>query len=249
MTRIRTDSVRGTLTDNPLLVGATTMNSAGLANLAAVSSAEALIILDPLRSAGAPEIVRVTAHTAAATSATITRGQFGTTARQHASGTLWVHGPIASNATTFVTAADSQGDFVPPNAWESWTPTFQNVTTTSGTITAAFARIGRTIHFRLKFVLGASSAVGTTPGFTLPVPAAAAYVDTVDVILSTVHYTDTGVAGYKGFLRKSSGDNVIFIAENSAGTYAAEAGLTATIPFTWGSGDSFAATGTYEAAS
>ena len=40
------------------------MNSAGLANLGAVSSAHALVILDPLRTAGAPEMVIVTAHTA-----------------------------------------------------------------------------------------------------------------------------------------------------------------------------------------
>ncbi|HKZ19275.1 MAG TPA: hypothetical protein VJQ57_04125, partial [Acidimicrobiia bacterium] len=88
--RIRTDNVFGTTTDNPLTAGATTMNSAGLANLAAVSSAHAIIVLDPLRADGAPEIVVVTAHTGSATSATITRGAYGTSAREHASGTLWV---------------------------------------------------------------------------------------------------------------------------------------------------------------
>lgn len=96
MARIRSNNVFGTTTDNPLTAGATTMNSAGLANLAAVTGSNtAIITLDPGRVAGAPEIVIVTAHTGSATSATITRGAFGTTARQHASGTAWEHAPIA----------------------------------------------------------------------------------------------------------------------------------------------------------
>lgn len=88
--RIRDNNVFGTTTDNPLTNVATTLNSAGLANLSAVASNHAVLVLDPLRVAGAPEIVIVTAHTGAATSATITRGAYGTSARQHASGTLWV---------------------------------------------------------------------------------------------------------------------------------------------------------------
>lgn len=108
--RIRTDNVFGTTTDNPLTNGATTINSAGLANLAAVSSAHAILVLDPLRSAGAPEMVVVTAHTSSATSATITRGAYGTAARQHASGTLWLHAPTIEDAIRIVTAATRPSD-------------------------------------------------------------------------------------------------------------------------------------------
>ncbi|HKY76004.1 MAG TPA: hypothetical protein VJS45_07685 [Acidimicrobiia bacterium] len=103
--RIRTDNVFGTTTDNPLTAAATTMNSAGLANLAAVSSAHAVIVLDPLRAAGAPEIVVVTAHTGSATSATITRGAYGTSAREHAAGTLWVHAPTRADFVQILTAS------------------------------------------------------------------------------------------------------------------------------------------------
>jgi len=48
------------------------------------------MVLDPAAVNGAPEIVSITAHTAAATSATITRAQQSTTARAHPSGTSWV---------------------------------------------------------------------------------------------------------------------------------------------------------------
>lgn len=94
MGRIQTAFVSGTISDNPLTVGATTLNSAGLSSLAAVVAPNiAAIVLDPAGIAGAPEIVWVTAHTAAATSATIVRAKEGTAARQHAVGIPWVHGP------------------------------------------------------------------------------------------------------------------------------------------------------------
>lgn len=108
--RIRTDNVFGTVTDNPLTNSATTLNSAGLANLAAVSSAHAIIVLDPLRAAGAPEAVIVTAHTGSATSATITRGAYGTSARQHAQGTLWVHASTIEDFIRIVTSSTRPSD-------------------------------------------------------------------------------------------------------------------------------------------
>lgn len=88
----------GTTTDNPLLIGATTINGAALASLPAVSSPDiAVLILDADGSAGAPEIVYVTAHTGSATSATISRAAESSTARQHASGTDWVFAPTSKD--------------------------------------------------------------------------------------------------------------------------------------------------------
>lgn len=175
MTRVRTDNVFGTITDNPLTNVATTMNSAGLANLAVVSSAEAIIILDPNRVAGAPEIVVVTAHTGSATSATIVRGQFGTAARQHAQGTEWAHGPIASNASAFTTAADDQGDYVPMNAWETYTPTLTQSGAVTKTVTyARFVRIGRTIIVTVRLAVTGTGSASNAVVVGLPVTAAAA---------------------------------------------------------------------------
>lgn len=94
MSRSRTAFLSGTITDNPLTNVATTINSAALASLPAIASPDiAVLVLDPTGSAGAPEVVYVTAHTGSATSATISRGKEGSSARQHASGIAWVHGP------------------------------------------------------------------------------------------------------------------------------------------------------------
>lgn len=98
MARLRSNNVFGTTTNAPLLIGGTTLNAAGLANLVAVAGADrAAITLDPNRVNGAPEIVWVSAHTGAATSATILRAQEGTSAREHPVGTFWVHAATAKD--------------------------------------------------------------------------------------------------------------------------------------------------------
>lgn len=91
--RLRSLAIGGWIEDNPLTNVATTLTSAALAALPAVGSTEhAVIVLDPDGKFGAPEIAYVTAHTAAAVSATLVRGQEGTTARQHDRDVPWIHG-------------------------------------------------------------------------------------------------------------------------------------------------------------
>lgn len=103
--RIRGNNSFGVTTDAPLTAGAVTFNSAGLATLPVVSSAHAVVVLDPKRVFGEPEIVVVTSHTALATVATITRGQYGTVARSHPVGTVWGHVPIDEDYIEVLTSA------------------------------------------------------------------------------------------------------------------------------------------------
>lgn len=92
--RVRQNFLGGLIEDNPLTSGATTLTSAALAAMVAIGSASHMpIVLDPDGVGGEPEIVWVTAHTAAATTATILRGQEGTTARAHNRDVPWSHGP------------------------------------------------------------------------------------------------------------------------------------------------------------
>jgi hypothetical protein len=92
--RLRALAVGGLVEDNPLSNVATTLTSAGLAALPAVGATEHMaLVLDPDGKFGAPEVVWVTAHTAAATTATISRGAESTTARQHDRDVPWIHGP------------------------------------------------------------------------------------------------------------------------------------------------------------
>lgn len=93
--RVRANFIAGLIEDNPLTAAATTLTSADLASLPAIGATEhAVIVLDP---DGTPEIVYVTAHTAAATTATILRAQEGTVAVEHLRDTPWIHGPVTSD--------------------------------------------------------------------------------------------------------------------------------------------------------
>lgn len=91
--RVRANGIGGKVEDNPLTAAATTLTSAGLAAVPVIGTTQHLaLVLDPDGIDGAPEIVWITAHTAAATTATILRAQEGTTARQHLRDTDWIHG-------------------------------------------------------------------------------------------------------------------------------------------------------------
>lgn len=108
--RVRDNNVFGTTDDNPLVVGSTTMNSTGLVNLSVIATKHATLTLDPLRQFGNPEIVLVTVHTAGSSIVTITRGAYGTMAREHPQGTLWVHAPLDEDFIEIVTSSTRPSD-------------------------------------------------------------------------------------------------------------------------------------------
>lgn len=94
--RVRQNFQGGSIENDPLLIGGTTLTSAALATVAVIDSTKHMAItLDPEGLGGVPEIAYITAHTSAATTATILRAQEGTTAREHAADVPWSHSPSA----------------------------------------------------------------------------------------------------------------------------------------------------------
>lgn len=90
--------VGGLVEDNPLASGATTLTSAGLAALPAVTSADHyLIVFDPDGTTGAPFAKRATLHTAGATTATIEAAAVIGTARSIDRDTPWAHTVVADD--------------------------------------------------------------------------------------------------------------------------------------------------------
>ena len=112
-TRQRKDGVFGSLSAL-LTAGGNTMSSVNLADLDTVTiNQHAIITLDPGRQVGDPEIVMVTAHTPASTTATIQRGMYGTVAREHPAGTVWVHAAVAEDYNEILTSSTR-----PPDPYE-----------------------------------------------------------------------------------------------------------------------------------
>jgi hypothetical protein len=184
MARLRTPFVSGQITDNPLAIGATTINGAGLAGLPAVASPNTMaLILDPTGVGGTPEVVYVTAHTAVATSATIQRAREGTVARAHNLNTIFIHAPtvndfgytkgadLASAAT--LTLPDTSSDYF--------------IVTGTTTITAISAREGGR-----RVVLKFSGACPITNGASLILAGAASITTVANQVLEFIS-EDSGV--------------------------------------------------------
>jgi microcystin-dependent protein len=120
MKALHVNFVSGTTTDNPLSDDATTFNSAGLANLPTITADDppVWIVFNPGAVGDPPEIGLVTVHGAAATSATVTRGQQDTAGTEWASGTVWSVALTADDLEDIYERAAVAGD-VKSGVWSA----------------------------------------------------------------------------------------------------------------------------------
>lgn len=131
--------------------------------------------------------------------------------------------------------------------WTTWVPTLTNLS--GGTVTyAKYQQIGKTVHFRFKYVLAGAGVSGLI-GLTLPTAVASGYgTDDGEIIENTVHFRDTGTALYKGGATFGSATRIDLSALDSGAARLAFAATSATVPHTWAATDVIIVAGTYEAA-
>lgn len=93
MPRLTRNGLFGTTTNDPLGAADTVLSGTRISELPYIASGvdTMVLTLDPGRSGGNIEIVNVTEHLTSVGTCQIARGYMGTSARQHASGTSWVH--------------------------------------------------------------------------------------------------------------------------------------------------------------
>lgn len=175
MTRSRTNFISGTLSANlGGTVGDTTLQSAGLVSLPVISLPDyAVIVLDPLASAGNPEIIYVTAHTVAATSATIQRQRESTTVRAHTINVRWVHAATVadwSHADLSGLTADDHTQYLRTDGTRASTgaQTFraQVTITLPNALVTGFIKAPVALTLRLRSSLGANRVTVSTLGVT-----------------------------------------------------------------------------------
>ena len=126
------------------------------------------------------------------------------------------------------------------SGWTTFTPTVSTgLTVGNGVWSAAYMQIGKTVHLRIRFTLGTTSAVTAPLALNLP--------------KSGVNYGYgagffvTGGTNYPAIIVTGAVTLSIY-AQNAAGTYLTRASTSATVPGTWASTDSFTLSVTYEAA-
>lgn len=135
-------------------------------------------------------------------------------------------------------------------AYQSWTPTWTNLTVGNGTVVAHYIQTGKTITFWLTFTLGSTSAVGSNPIFSLPVSASASYPAPAFSALQIGEglLLRNGVNDYQAWCSLASLTTSAIATFNVSSTYPFTAAVNATTPGTWAATDIFALKGTYEAA-
>jgi hypothetical protein len=144
------------------------------------------------------------------------------------------HAPTADEVDTILDQIEG--------LWVAWTPTLTNLTQGNGAVLARYVQAGSTVHYRFRFTLGSTSAVGTGPEFTLPV-APGDYAGPTP--LGSAVYTDAGTTNRWGYAQLNSGSTVDLIGFSTTGT---SVGLTATVPHVWAVNDVIAVVGSYEPA-
>ena len=127
--------------------------------------------------------------------------------------------------------------------WQAWTPSYTNQTIGNGTVVARYVQIGDTIHAEFSFILGSTSSVGSNPLISMPTAFATGHWP-----VGTAYFLDSGTASYQGAVEVNGIDDFFPRVATASGSYTQNAGLTASVPFTWTTSDRIAFSMTYEAA-
>lgn len=192
------------------------------------------------------ELLKVTATSSAVNELTLANAATGNNPVLSATGGDTNIGiTLTPKGTGVVTVSDTTGL---GGAWASWTPTWTNLTVGNGAVVASYTQIGKTVRATISFLLGTTSAVGTSPTINLPVTPkststyARAYFGQGEAL-------DAGTAVYPLVIESAPGSSTGEIkAIGASGTYANTLNISATIPMTWGNLDGFILRLEYEAA-
>lgn len=124
--------------------------------------------------------------------------------------------------------------------WQSWTPTWANLTIGNSVVDGKYTIIGKTVFWRLVVDLGTTSSVGSAPTFTLPVTSVT--VPSVDQEIGSGSY-NSGAGAKNGWVRWAStttGALRVWDANNDQGN------VSATNPITFDGNSLILMQGCYE---
>jgi hypothetical protein len=131
---------------------------------------------------------------------------------------------------------------LPIGAWTTWSPVLGGGWLNgNGVWTATYAQIGKTVVVRGSFTVGSTTTKGTDMRVTLPVTAASS-------ALAWNCYSSVAGSQAALIIRLESTTSLRVVAQVASATYVTVTQITATVPATWGTGDTIAFQITYEAA-
>lgn len=153
--------------------------------------------------------------------------------------------PTAAIADSAVTPAKLLTGTGSSWVWQAYSPTSVGITLGSGTLAGAYIQIGKTVFYHIRLVMGAGSAITSSPTFTLPVTASSFFPTANSGPFGVAEFLDSATANYTGYARRNS---TTVIGVLVLGTNGVNTAVSSTVPFTFGSADEILVQGYYEAA-
>jgi hypothetical protein len=132
-------------------------------------------------------------------------------------------------------------------AWQSWAPTLSGGWLNGNGVwtTAKYCQIGKTVLVKGQFTIGTTTTKGTNLIVSLPVTAVTH--TTIAEASGLVYWTPAGVGSW-GVVYPNTTTTARFLSYTTNGTYLDSAQVTATVPGTWATTNTFSFSLTYEAA-
>lgn len=122
-----------------------------------------------------------------------------------------------------------------PDSMSTWTsPILGGITAGNGTTTAQYLTAGSLTYCIFRFVLGTTSSVTGSISLDLPVDASFSYAASMDIGIA---YDVSATTGYPVSIETTGSTSVILRVWNTASTFATNAALSSTVPFTWATSD------------
>jgi len=171
-----------------------------------------------------------------------TIAQFASTAARDSAITTPVEGMVAAitdtNLLTIYTGS-AWVEYGRYGAWQSYTPTWTNLTVGNGTVVTKYVRIGSMVTYTGKITIGSTTSISGFVSVALPVTAQDAFMN------GSARYSDDATRNYVGAVSIASGGNTLGFTHSEAGGFGS---WNATNPFTPAAADLVSWNITYEAA-
>lgn len=127
------------------------------------------------------------------------------------------------------------------SAWKAFTPSYTNLTIGNGTNAGAYCQVGKIVFFRAHVLWGSTTSISGAPVMTFPVTVSSSIGGS-----PIIAWVRMGVGGTVYVGAMGSGGTINVFA--TAAAYATMGGISATVPATWTTNDTWSIEGFYEAA-
>lgn len=128
--------------------------------------------------------------------------------------------------------------------WQSWTPTWTNLTIGNGTLNyAKYVQVGKTINFRVKFTFGSTTVITGQIGLSLPTNLNSDYTSVTDTVTTNGQLNDASSLRWLPWVTWGSSSRADIYYLNASDNLTA---TSSTAPFTWTTSDQIMLAGQYE---